>query len=68
MRIADPDVAEIVAEREDRRRHRMAAWLRRRHRRRRPVDRWDALEIKRAASDFAEMRSPSTPDAASRLT
>ncbi len=55
MTVADPELAEAVAAREDQRRERIAARLRRRHRRRRPVDRWDALEIERAAEAFAAM-------------
>ncbi len=42
MRTADAEAAEALAELEDRRRHRLTAWLRRRHRGRRParLDRW----------------------------
>ena len=38
MTVADPELAEAAAEREDRRRDRLTARLRRRHRRRPPVD------------------------------
>jgi len=42
MTVADPAAAEAAAELEDARRRRLGAWLRRRHRGRRPgrLDRW----------------------------
>ena len=55
MTVADPELAEAVAAREDARRERLTARLRRRHRRRRSVDRWDAIEIRLAAEAFAAL-------------
>jgi len=55
MRTTDAELAEAVAEQEDQRRHRLTARLRRRHPRRRSVDRRDGLEVKLAAEAFAQM-------------
>ena len=46
MTVTTPELAEAVAEREDRRRERIAAWLRRRHRRWPSHERWDHLYAK----------------------
>ncbi len=55
MTVADPEVAEAAALREDQRRERIAARLRRRHRRRRSVDRLDAIEMRAAQAAFAAL-------------
>ena len=55
MTLVDPELAEAAALREDQRLERIAARLRRRHRRRRPVDRLDRAETRRAQADLAAM-------------